>query len=106
MNEQENGERNVVPLGKDPDPQPVAPPTPPGRLHGLAIAGMALSALVAIVAGFLFIAIGWPGNMGRVVVSVGFLAAVSFLAFAAAAVFTAARDTYARSDHSDSEQHR
>lgn len=106
MNEEENERRTVVPLGKDPEPQPVPPPTPPGRLHGLAIAGMALSALVAIVAGFLFIAIGWPGNMGRVVVSVGFLAAVSFLAFAAAAVFTAARDTYARSDHSDSEQHR
>lgn len=106
MNEEGNGRRNVVPLGKDPEPQPVVPPSPPGRLHGLAIAGMALSALVAIVAGFLFIAVGWPGNMGRVVVSVGFLAAVSFLAFAAAAVFTAARDTYARSDRSDSERPR
>ena len=98
MNEEEENSK-VVPLGKDPAPEPEIPPSPPGRLHGMAIAGMALSALVAIVAGFLFIAVGWPGDMGRVVVSVGFLAALSFLAFAAAAVFTAARDTYAHSDH-------
>ena len=94
-------EQNVVPLGKDPEPEPPVPPTPPGRIHGLAIAGMALSALVAIIAGFLFVAVGWPGNMGKVVASVGFLAAVSFLAFSSTAVFTAARDTYARSEHRD-----
>lgn len=94
-------EQNVVPLGKDPEPEPAFPPTPPGRIHGLAIAGMALSALVAIVAGFLFIAVGWPGSSGKVVASIGFLAGVSFLACASAAVFTAARDTYARSEHKE-----
>lgn len=92
-------EANVVPLGKEPPAEPPQPPTPPGRLHGFAIAGMAMSALVAIVAGFLFIAVGWPDNTGKIVASIGFLAGVAFLAFASAAVFTAARDTYARSDH-------
>lgn len=94
-------ERNVVPLGKDPEPEPELPPTPPGKIHGLAIAGMAMSALVAILAGFLFIAIGWPGNTGKVVASIGFLGGVSFLVCASAAVFTAARDTYARSEHKE-----
>ena len=92
-------EERVVPLGRDPKPEPPEPPTPPGRMHGLAIAGMALSALVAIIAGFLFVAIGWPDNTGKIVASIGFFAAVSFLVFASAAVFTAARDTYARSEH-------
>ena len=92
-------EGNVVPLGTDPPVEHPEAPSPPGRLHGLAIAGMASSALVAIVAGFLFIAVGWPDNTGKIVASIGFFAGISFLAFASAAVFTAARDTYARSDH-------
>lgn len=102
MTERVGDDGNVVPLGTDPPPTPVTPPSRPSGMHGAAIAGMALSALVAIVTGFLFIAVGWTGSSGKVVVTIGFLAAVSFLACASAAVFTAARDTYAHtSDHED-----
>ena len=85
---------NVVPLGKEPIPEPPAPVTKPSRLHGLSIASMATCALIGILATFLFVTVSWPGETGRYVGAVIFLAAVGFIASAATAVFTAARDTY------------
>lgn len=85
----------IVPLpgAHSPAEQP-DPPSPPGRLHGFFIAGMAASAFVGIVALFGFITVGWPENVSRLIMGVFFLAGVVFLACASAAVFTAARDTY------------
>ena len=85
---------DVVPLGKEPPPQPVVPPTPPGRAHGLSITGMAVFALLGIVAMFLFITINWTEDLERWVIGFSFLCAIGFIACASAAVFTAARDTY------------
>lgn len=85
----------VLPLGVEPPAEPPPPVTPPGRLHGLAITGMALSALVGIVSMFLFVSVGWPDETGRYVIAVFFFSAIAFIACASAAVFTAARDTYA-----------
>jgi hypothetical membrane protein len=68
----------------------------PGRLHGFAIATMALSAVVGFVALFAFITVGWPGRSGRTVIAVVVISAVVFLVSGSVAVFAAARDTYAR----------
>lgn len=88
----------VVPLrpevGVDPPPPP--PPGRPGRLHGLAIAGMAVSALIGIAAMLLFVTVGWPGDTRRYPMTVFVLAVVAFMTCASIAVFAAARDTYPR----------
>ena len=78
-------------------PPPVSP-TPPGRLHGFAIAGMAASAFVGIASLFMFATVNWPGSVGRVLLAIFFLAAVGFVSCASIAVFSAARDTYAKAD--------
>lgn len=90
----EPAEEQVVrlPAGYEPPPQP--DPAPPGRLHGIFIGGMAVSALVGVAALFAFITIGWPDSVRRYIVALFFLAGIAFLACASAAVFTAARDTY------------
>lgn len=85
----------VLPLGVEPAPEPPPPVSRPSRLHGTAITGMALSALVGIGSMFLFVSVGWPDDMGRYVIAVFFFSAIAFIACASAAVFTAARDTYA-----------
>jgi len=96
MNPKGDGDdRNVVPLGKEPLPEPPAPVTRPSRMHGLSIAAMATCALLGILATFLFVTVTWPGETGRYVGAVIFLSGVGFIASAATAVFTAARDTYA-----------
>jgi hypothetical protein len=82
------------PINEDP------PPTPPGRLHGLSIAGMAVSALVGIVAIFAFFTINWHGDSARYVVFAFVAAGVGFLTFASMAVLSAARDTYPRGSSS------
>ena len=89
-------EKNVVRLPQE--PPPAASPTPPGRLHGLAIAGMAVSALVGIVAMLIFITVS---NTGRVMVVAFVLSGLGFLTCASLAVLTAARDTYARDGSGD-----
>jgi purine-cytosine permease-like protein len=72
------------------------PPSPPSsRLHAMAIAGMALSALVGIGSMLAFVTVRWTGALGRVVIGVVIFSAIGFLTCASAAVFTAARDTYA-----------
>lgn len=91
----EDGRARVLPIGVEPEPEPPSPATRPSRIHGIAIAGMAMSALVGIVAMFLFVSVGWPDDSGRYVIAIFFLSAIVFIACASAAVFTAARDTYA-----------
>jgi hypothetical protein len=69
-------------------------PTPPGKLHGAAIAGMAISAVVGIVALLARITVGWPGESDRYVMAIFIFAGIGFLASASVAVFSAARQTY------------
>lgn len=92
---EDNGEEKIVLLGRDP-----AGPSPavarPSRAHGIGIAGMALSALVGIVAMLFFVTVRWPNNTGRFLIGIIFLCGVAFMAFASTAVFSAARDTYPR----------
>lgn len=89
-------EEKVVALPGTLTEEPATPPSPPGRLHGVFIGGMAASALVGIIAVFGFITVGWPEDAGRVIIAVFFGALIVFLGCASAAVFTAARDTYPR----------
>jgi hypothetical protein len=51
-----------------------------------------------------FVTVRWEGSTGRFFVALFILAAIGFLACASAAVFTAARDTYAQSPARDSEK--
>ena len=90
----ETHERNVVRLPADPIPEPVEEPSPPGRLHGALIAGMALSALIGTAAMFAFITVGLPDSAQRYVVGVLIFSVLAFLVCASAAVFSAARETY------------
>jgi hypothetical protein len=99
-------ELNVVPLGANVAEGHGTMPPPSGptsRLHGLAITGMALSALIGIAAMLAFVTVRWTDTTGRFLVAAFVIAAVGFLACASAAVFTAARDTYAHSPRDDSE---
>lgn len=57
---------------------------------------MAISVLAGIVAVFLLIVVSWPANLRRFVIAILVFSVVGFLASSAIAVFTAARDTYAR----------
>ena len=96
--------RNVVPLPGDRPLVEPPPPSPPGRIHGLAIAGMGISAIVGVAAMLAFITITWPNSVSRVVIAVCLFSGLAFLAFASTAVLTAARDTYRNSaDRIDSE---
>ena len=81
-----------LPADFEPPPEPEV--TKPGRLHGLFIAGMAVSALVGVAGMFVFITIGWPESVRRYIIALIFLAGIAFLACASAAVLSAARDTY------------
>jgi len=86
---------NVVRLPGEPlPPEPPPAVTPPSRLHGAAIAGMGVSAIVGVTAMLAFITVTWPANIARVVIGVCLFSGLAFLTCASAAVFTAARDTY------------
>src|SRR5436309_1575698 len=88
------GEQSVVPLSPEiPTHVVEAPPSPPGRLHGIAIAGLGLSALTGIVSTLAFITVRWPAHTGRYVVAAIIASVVAFLGCASTAIFTAARDT-------------
>ena len=77
-------------------PQPSTATTRrPGRVHGVAIAGMALCSLVGIAATLAYITVGWPDDVGRYVIAVIFVSVLGFFLSASMAVFAAARDTYA-----------
>lgn len=91
-------EPNVVPLGADVVEGHGTVPAPSGpssRLHGMAIAGMALFALLGIGSMLAFVTIRWTGPAARFVIAVVIFSAIAFLVCASAAVFTAARDMYA-----------
>ena len=95
-----NDSENVVSLPADHvAPANPPPPSPPGRLHGLAIAGMGISAIVGVTAMLAFITVTWPESLSRVVIGICLISGLMFLAFASMAVFTAARDTYRNADH-------
>ena len=64
------------------------------RAHGLAIFGMALSALVGTLALLAFITIRWPGGMGDVLKLVFVLSGAAFMVSSSMAVFFAMRDTH------------
>jgi hypothetical protein len=74
-----------------PEPKKV---TPPSKLHAAAIAGMAICAIVGILALLARITIGWPGDSDRYVMAIFVFAGVGFLTSASIAVFSAARHTY------------
>ena len=85
----------VIPIGIRPPPEPEPPRAKHSALYSLALVGMALGALVGIGAMMTFVAVRWPDGTGKYVVAVFLGALVVFLASAAIAVFTAARETYA-----------
>ena len=85
----------VVPLPHDALP-PTPRPSGPGRLHGLAIAGIAVSALAGITTTLAFVTIRWPGSTGRYLIAALFMSVIVFVVSASTAVLTAARDTYVR----------
>ena len=89
---------NVVSLGKAPvvEPVPVVATRPQGALHRAAIAGMTICAIVGILSMLAFITVTWPEESSRYVVAVFIGSGVGFLASASIAVFSAARETYAK----------
>jgi hypothetical protein len=88
----------VLPLGVEPPAEPrTSKPTPRvGRLHGLSIIGMAISALAGIASMLAFITISWPDDLGRYLMAIFVFSVVGFMTSASLAVFSAARDTYPR----------
>lgn len=93
MNEGTGGD-NVIPLGTDPPKEVPAPVASTSRLHAVATAGMAICALIGVLATYLFITVNWTETTRRYVIVAGFLAGIGFLAFASTAIAAAARDTY------------
>ena len=85
----------VVPLPHEGLP-PAPRPSGPGRLHGLAIAGIAVSALAGIASTLAFVTVRWPGSTGRYLIAVLFMSVIVFVVSASTAVLTAARDTYVK----------
>lgn len=65
-----------------------------GRAHGLAIFGMALSALIGTLALLAFITIRWPGEMGEYLKLVFVFSGAAFMVSSSLAVFFAMRDTH------------
>jgi predicted lipid-binding transport protein (Tim44 family) len=90
FNESDSGEVVDLP-GAAPAIEP--PPSPPGRAHGLAIGGMATSALIGIAAFFAFATVGWSDGPRRVIIGVFLFSILGFVSFASIAVFTAARES-------------
>ena len=94
LTEASRPEDNVVSLGVEPpDPAPSGSRSM-GRMHGLAIGGMALCAFVGILSMLAFITVSWPGSAGRYVITVLVTSVFGFMACATIAVFSAARATY------------
>ena len=83
-------------LGVEARQEPRTPKPAPrvGRLHGLAIVGMAISALTGIASMLAFITISWPDDLGRYLMVIVVISVIGFMTSASLAVFSAARDTY------------
>jgi hypothetical protein len=82
--------------GERPAP-PASPARSLGRMHAVATAGMAFSAVTGVLALLLFITVGWPGAAGHYVITVAVVSVIVFITCCSVAVFAAARETYARS---------
>lgn len=92
-------EGNVIPLGTEPPVETPKQVTRPGRLHGSSIAGMAASALLGIVATYTYVTVNLSGMPRRAVIAILLFAVLGFIVSSAAAVFSAARDTYPTRRH-------
>lgn len=90
--------QNVVPLGQPVEPVPAEVPRRLGRLHALAIAGMAVFAIVGVFSMLAFITVTWPNETGRYVIAVFIGSGVGFMTCASLAVISAARATYVKID--------
>ena len=95
MRAEENEDAKVTPLR---EPQPVIdrvpPPSPAKGLHGVAIAGMALFAIVGIALLLALITVNWTDSSRSIIITIIVLIVVGFIASAATAVFAAARETH------------
>lgn len=96
MSDDTDDSGEVVEIPGREKPRPIPAVRRPGKIHGLAIAGMAICSLVGIATTLAFITVGWPGTTGRYLIAIIFLSVVGFFLCASMAVFAAARDTYAR----------
>lgn len=84
----------VIRLPAEPPPATSPPPSRPTGLHGVAITGMALSALIGIASMFGLISVAWTEDWRRFVVGAFVGSIVAFMTCASIAVFSAARTTY------------
>ena len=76
--------------------EPVPKPRSLSRLHSIATGGMALCAFVGILSLLALITVRWPGNSSRYARGLFIAAGFGLLLCCCIAVFSAARDTYAR----------
>lgn len=70
------------------------PPPRSSRLHSAAVLITASAAVVAIASTLVFMTVQWSGRSRRVVIAALMASIVTFLSGVAAAILTAARDTY------------
>jgi hypothetical protein len=85
----------VTVIRLDTSPEPPPPPSRHPRKHGLLVSSMSFFALLGIASMFAFITVTWPGDTGRYVTGIFVVSIIGFVTSASAAVFTAARNTYA-----------
>jgi hypothetical protein len=88
---------NIVTLRTEPIvKEPPRKPTPLSRLHGIATVGMTLCAFVGIISLLALITVRWPGDSDRFATGALVGTVFGFMLCGSIAVFSAARDTYAR----------
>ena len=87
----------VIPLGKDPPPEPRRLGSRARGLHGIAMGAAVLFSIVAAFAALMFITVRWPDDSGRTVMAVCLFALVGVVASVSTAVLTAAKATYVSS---------
>lgn len=93
-----NDDRRIVPLGVEPPPEDPPVHLPTSRLHSVAVFATAFFAISALGSGLAFVTVNWSGPTRRLVIAAALFSVVGFLAAVAITVFSAARDTYARTN--------